>query len=185
MINVKAYLTPSKMYTTTLNLKVPKDSSLEEALGVLDELIASLNLVLSLGKLKGESAEMLQEAIDNTSKILTLLAMGTLKGEPQPEKQREFTSKLERTLEESLNKLEEKLRALWKTHGELREFTYIFPSELSARLNLARTICRRAERRVIEAYREYEFSPLTWAYLNRLSDLLFLLSLNELHKGDD
>ena len=46
----------------------------------------------------------------------------------------------------------------------------------AAALHVARTICRRAERRVVALQREVELPPLVVIYLNRLSDLLFTLA---------
>jgi cob(I)alamin adenosyltransferase len=49
-------------------------------------------------------------------------------------------------------------------------------SELAARLHVARATSRRAERDVLEASASVEINPLVIAYLNRLSDLLFILA---------
>lgn len=46
-------------------------------------------------------------------------------------------------------------------------------SEAAARMHLARTVCRRAERLLVEWTDQENFSPDTLVYLNRLSDLLF------------
>ena len=46
-------------------------------------------------------------------------------------------------------------------------------SELAARLHLARTICRRAERVVVQLGRTDDVGPVAVMFLNRLSDLLF------------
>jgi cob(I)alamin adenosyltransferase len=46
----------------------------------------------------------------------------------------------------------------------------------AAALHLARTVCRRAERNVISAARSEEVNAFAVPYLNRLSDLLFVLS---------
>ncbi len=57
--------------------------------------------------------------------------------------------------------------------------SFILPagSEASARLHVARTVCRRAERRVVAlAERDDRLNPETVRYLNRLSDLLFVLA---------
>jgi len=45
-----------------------------------------------------------------------------------------------------------------------------------ARCHLARTVCRRAERRAITLAREADVNPVAIAYLNRLSDLLFVIA---------
>jgi cob(I)alamin adenosyltransferase len=55
---------------------------------------------------------------------------------------------------------------------ELRSFVLPGGSEAAARLHVARTICRRAERDALAA----DVSPLARIYLNRLSDLLFILA---------
>jgi cob(I)alamin adenosyltransferase len=59
---------------------------------------------------------------------------------------------------------------------ELRSFVLPGGTETSARLHVARTICRRAEREVLLGAQEVELNPLVLAYLNRLSDLLFILA---------
>ena len=59
---------------------------------------------------------------------------------------------------------------------ELRSFVLPGGSETAARLHVARTLCRRAERDVLEASQELELNPLVLRYLNRLSDLLFILA---------
>jgi cob(I)alamin adenosyltransferase len=56
--------------------------------------------------------------------------------------------------------------------------SFILPggTEGAARLHLARTVCRRAEREAIRAAAERPVNPLAITYLNRLSDLLFILA---------
>ena len=59
---------------------------------------------------------------------------------------------------------------------ELRSFVLPGGSEAAARLHVARTVCRRAERDALAAAEEVELNPLALVYLNRLSDLLFILA---------
>lgn len=59
---------------------------------------------------------------------------------------------------------------------ELKSFVLPGGSEVAARLHLARTICRRAEREAIGASIERSVNPVALIYLNRLSDLLFILA---------
>ena len=59
---------------------------------------------------------------------------------------------------------------------ELRSFVLPGGSEAAARLHVARTLCRRAERDVLQGAQEVELNPLVLVYLNRLSDLLFILA---------
>lgn len=58
----------------------------------------------------------------------------------------------------------------------LKSFVLPGGSEQAARLHVARAVCRRAERDVLEAARERPVNPLAIVYLNRLSDLLFILA---------
>ena len=59
---------------------------------------------------------------------------------------------------------------------ELKSFVLPGGSEAAARLHVARAACRRAEREVLEAARARAVNPLAAVYLNRLSDLLFILA---------
>jgi cob(I)alamin adenosyltransferase len=59
---------------------------------------------------------------------------------------------------------------------ELKSFVLPGGGELAARLHVARAVCRRAERVALEAAAQVELNPLVPVYLNRLSDLLFILA---------
>jgi cob(I)alamin adenosyltransferase len=59
---------------------------------------------------------------------------------------------------------------------ELKSFVLPGGSEAAARLHVARAVCRRAERDVLAAAEQVELNPLVSVYLNRLSDLLFVLA---------
>ncbi len=60
--------------------------------------------------------------------------------------------------------------------AELKSFVLPGGSEAAARLHVARAVCRRAERDVLDASERVEINPLVIVYLNRLSDLLFILA---------
>lgn len=68
----------------------------------------------------------------------------------------------------------------------LRSFILPGGSEAAARVHLARAICRRAERAAIAMGRSVPVNPAALAYLNRLSDLLFVLAraINKSGAGD-
>jgi cob(I)alamin adenosyltransferase len=64
-------------------------------------------------------------------------------------------------------------------NAELPDLTsFVLPggSETAARLHVARAVCRRAEREALEAAEQIEINQLALVYLNRLSDLLFILA---------
>jgi cob(I)alamin adenosyltransferase len=60
--------------------------------------------------------------------------------------------------------------------AELRSFVLPGGTETAARLHVARAVCRRAERDVLDAAQRVDLNPLVAVYLNRLSDLLFILA---------
>lgn len=59
---------------------------------------------------------------------------------------------------------------------ELKSFVLPGGSEAAARLHVARALCRRTEREALAAAEEVDLDPLALVYLNRLSDLLFILA---------
>ena len=81
-----------------------------------------------------------------------------------------------RTTQEQVDRLEADCDRFNAELPELRSFVLPGGTEAAARLHVARTICRRAERDALEAAGVHAISPLTLVYLNRLSDLLFILS---------
>jgi cob(I)alamin adenosyltransferase len=60
--------------------------------------------------------------------------------------------------------------------SELTSFVLPGGTEVAARLHVARAVCRRAEREALAAAEEVDLNPLALVYLNRLSDLLFILA---------
>jgi cob(I)alamin adenosyltransferase len=68
---------------------------------------------------------------------------------------------------------------------ELRSFVLPGGTEAAARLHVARAVCRRAEREVLAVAAERELNPLAPVYLNRLSDLLFILARAANAGGDE
>jgi cob(I)alamin adenosyltransferase len=59
---------------------------------------------------------------------------------------------------------------------ELKSFVLPGGTAAAAELHVARTVCRRAEREALLAAQEHDVNPLVIVYLNRLSDLLFILA---------
>jgi cob(I)alamin adenosyltransferase len=68
---------------------------------------------------------------------------------------------------------------------ELRSFVLPGGSEAAGRLHVARATCRHAEREVLACAAERELNPLALVYLNRLSDLLFILARAANAGGDE
>ena len=78
-----------------------------------------------------------------------------------------------RITEEAVDRLEHEIDDANETLPELKSFVLPGGSERAARLFLARAVCRRAERAVLAVP---DANPLAAVYLNRLSDLLFVLA---------
>jgi cob(I)alamin adenosyltransferase len=78
-----------------------------------------------------------------------------------------------RITDEAIERLEREIEAVNTTLPDLKSFVLPGGSERAARLFLARAVCRRAERAVLAVP---DTNPLVGVYLNRLSDLLFVLA---------
>jgi cob(I)alamin adenosyltransferase len=92
-----------------------------------------------------------------------------------------------RVVQSMIDRLEVDCDAFNESLPELRSFVLPGGTAASAGLHVARTACRRAERETLVAAREHDVNPLVAVYLNRLSDLLFILarSANALAGGDE
>jgi cob(I)alamin adenosyltransferase len=75
-----------------------------------------------------------------------------------------------------VDRLEELCDTFNEDLPELKSFVLPGGTCASAGLHVARTVCRRAERETLVAAGEHDVSPLAAVYLNRLSDLLFILA---------
>ncbi len=146
--------------------KVSKDSLRIEALGGVDELNALIGLALSGGLAAdvGEELRAVQNDLFDLGADLALreedkLASGACGIE---------TGQVER--------LERGIDALGEELGSLEEFILPGGSPGAAVLHLARTVCRRAERAVVALSKEEAIGRRVIPYLNRLSDLLFMLA---------
>lgn len=152
------------------NRRVPKNHPRVEACGTVDELNAALGLARALAG-QGQAAESLL-ALQN--ELIGLMGELATAMEDLPRYIRDgfkqLTPDMTARLEQQIHDLEsegEKFRG-WATPGS---------SEASARLDLARTIARRAERRVCALHEAGELgNSEIIVYLNRLSDLLWLMA---------
>lgn len=81
-----------------------------------------------------------------------------------------------RTTQEQVDALESDCDRFNAVLSELRSFVLPGGTEAAAQLHVARTVCRRAERAALVAAEEHALNPVALVYLNRLSDLLFILA---------
>ena len=90
----------------------------------------------------------------------------------------DFKVKIPRVTKTFITRLEKEIDLWEKTLSRLKNFILPGGSPISAKLHLARTVVRRAERSVVTLSKQEKISPLVLSYLNRLSDWLFVLARN-------
>ncbi|HKF15248.1 MAG TPA: cob(I)yrinic acid a,c-diamide adenosyltransferase [Gaiellaceae bacterium] len=143
--------------------RVPKLDCRIAAFGTVDELNSLLGLALA-GGLEGEGRAVL-ERVQNE-----LFDVGADISVPFGREDRL------RVTQPQIDDLEADCDRFNADLAELKSFVLPGGSEVAARLHVARAVCRRAERDVLGAAEQVELNPLVPVYLNRLSDLLFILA---------
>jgi len=154
--------------------RVPKDATRVDAYGAVDELNAVLGGVIAFVE-DPEFAGILHEIQRDLFAVGARLADPRLAREGRSEKDRFEGDRVTR-LESVIDRLEAEL-------PPLRRFILPGGSRAGALLHLARTVCRRAERRIVTLARETEIQPVVITYINRLSDLLFVLARAVNHRA--
>lgn len=94
-----------------------------------------------------------------------------------------LTIEVPRVAETHVTELEKLIDSLLEELDPLREFILPGGTELGAMLHLARTVARRAERVIVAMAAQTEINPHTLIYLNRLSDLLFVMARVANHRA--
>ncbi len=156
--------------------RVPKDHPRVASYGDVDELGALLGLAKSHSR--DADLSMLLQAVQRD-----LFALGAQLADPSARvaarrAKAAITARQVRRLERAIDARERRLPAL-------RSFILSGGSRLGAILHLARTVCRRAERSIVALDHQQKVDPRILAYVNRLSDLLFVLARFENHKGGE
>lgn len=146
--------------------RVAKDSARIEAYGTVDELNAVLGVARASGMPDAFDAPLAR--VQNQ-----LFDLGAELAAPDPAK---FA--LAGVTDECIAALEQEIDAWESTLPPLRQFILPGGTAAAAQLHVARTVCRRAERRVVtlSAIDSEPVAPRTVIYLNRLSDWLFVLA---------
>ena len=144
--------------------RAPKLDPRIAAYGAVDELNSQLGVVLAgelPGRLRGP-LERLQNELFDVGADLSVPFAG-------PDERLRAT-------QEMVDRLEALCDDVNAALPELRSFVLPGGTEASARLHVARTVARRAELRALEADAAHGVNPVALVYLNRLSDLLFVLA---------
>lgn len=152
--------------------RVPKDHHRVEAYGAVDELNAVLGLTIS--QLRAEGSAELAERLQLIQ--ADLFDLGAHLATPSAEEGGRATAHLPDLSPDRVGEMERWMDEAESELEPLRNFILPGGVEAAARLHLARTVCRRAERRVTTLSREADLDERLVIYLNRLSDLLFVLA---------
>ena len=147
------------------NTRIEKDSIRVESYGTIDELNSSL----------GFARNFIED--DEIEKVILKIqrALFNVAGELATVNREEFPEKIEK---EEVKELEDIIDNYLAKMNEEEKSKFIIPgsSKGSAALHMARTICRRAERRITTLAGEEDISPVLQKYVNRLSDVIYTLA---------
>ena len=152
--------------------RVPKDSARVEAYGTVDELNSQIGIALATGlsdRLAAELPEIQNQLFDLGSDLATPAA--SQERHPVPTIEPRHVARLEALIDE-----------LNAVVGPLENFLLPGGSPGAAALHVARTVCRRAERRALSLAGAEPIGSTVLPYLNRLSDALFVMARYENHE---
>ena len=152
---------PYKDTTRVIGGETTKDSLVVQAYGAVDELNAAVGIAHRYAE-EPDVQDMLRDAQRN------LFSIGA-----------ELAGDKPRVADGDIAAVEALIRTCHAKLPPLRRFILPGGSLGASMLHLARTICRRAERNVVRLSREQPVSGSVLKYLNRLSDLLFVLARYE------
>jgi cob(I)alamin adenosyltransferase len=153
--------------------RVGKDDARVDAYGEVDELNAAIGIARSMG-LDPELDDLAQAIQDQ------LFTVGSVLATPRGSKAESVIPKVEPAwvadMESAIDRFDREI-------PPLRNFILPGGTRAAAALHFARTVCRRAERRVVPLCRSGAVESLVVMYLNRLSDLLFTLARVSNHRA--
>ncbi len=137
-----------------------------EAYGTVDELNCHIGMILSTD-LDGRAKKVLVEV---QKKLFVIGAQLATDENAEGLKEKTLCS------EDDINRLEDEMDNMFEVLPELSHFVLPSGSQGAAFAHVARTVCRRAERRIVELAEEVDVDKNLIKYINRLSDYLFVLS---------
>ncbi|MFB6190287.1 MAG: cob(I)yrinic acid a,c-diamide adenosyltransferase [Candidatus Nanohaloarchaea archaeon] len=144
---------------------IEKDSGRIEAYGTVDELNSLVGLIASKNPGKLEEFEQIQNELHVLQAELA------------------NRNSEHRITAEDVERLEERCDAYQEDLPPLRDFVLAGGTEVASLLHMARSVTRRAERRIVALKDERYVRPEVLTYINRLSDLFFLMARDENHES--
>lgn len=175
---MKVYTRAGDSGKTTLfgGEQVRKDSARVSTYGEVDE----LNAALGVAGAELEDAD-LREWLSAIQ--ASLFNLGGELAVPDVEALEAKGKGIPRVADAEVDELERWIDQLDSELTPLRNFVLPGGTRAAAALHLARTVCRRAERRVVWLAEREEIAPVLIRYLNRLSDLLFVMARTANHRA--
>jgi cob(I)alamin adenosyltransferase len=149
--------------------RVRKDDVRVEAYGTVDELNALLGVAVSVSQ-DPDLARLLTHIQHD------LFSLGADLATPESAGEKHGRAVVSRVDDGAATRLEHEIDRLESELAPLNRFILPGGSPLAAQLHLARTVCRRAERRCVRVLDSETVNPNIVRYLNRLSDLLFVMA---------
>jgi cob(I)alamin adenosyltransferase len=148
-----------------------KDHPRVEAFGTVDELNAQVGLAVTAcdgaRPLHGRLVEMLGDIMSR------LFDLGADLATPVDTRHRD---KVAAVTDAHVTEVERWIDEIDGPNRPMKNFVLPGGTALAARLHVARTVCRRAERRIVALTRMSEINPESVRYVNRLSDLFFAMA---------
>lgn len=165
----KVYTRTGDEGTTSLvgGVRVKKTNSRIEAYGTVDELSANLGLLAALMKDGEEEKEFIFRIQRNLFTICAYLATDKSQTEVAPSFMLD---------PEEVDVLERELDTINASIPPQHDFILPGGSKYAAHAHVCRTVCRRAERRIFFLGESTKLDPTMLAYMNRLSDYLYVLA---------
>lgn len=173
---MKIYTKTGDKGTTSLigGTRVSKDDVRLEAYGTFDELSAFIAVLSDSEGVERHEIEVMDK-IQNC--LLVLESCLALESQRDDETTRQQVKKyIPEITESDVKFLEDEIDAMNLQLEPLRCLIIPGGNILSSRCHVCRTVCRRAERRLVEMGREYEVDDVLRRFVNRLSDYFFTLS---------
>jgi len=163
---MKIYTKTGDLGQTSLNSpqRIPKSNIRVEAYGTVDELNSILGLIMTM-----DFHNSIKSDIEKIQILLFKVGSDLATPTDSP-----MNKKIQRIDEEDVLFLEKKIDLYDSELPELRNFIIPGGSQQSAFLNFARTVARRAERRVVALNEQEEINSYIIKFLNRLADYLFI-----------
>ncbi|MBR5983553.1 MAG: cob(I)yrinic acid a,c-diamide adenosyltransferase [Bacteroidales bacterium] len=167
---MKIYTRTGDKGTTSLvgGTRIEKDDIRIESYGTIDELNSNIGMIRNF---------CIEKSDDDTINIIQnkLFSIGSFLATPDEEAYEKITAKIHKISEEDINNVEKEIDRISENLPPQKGFVLPTGCEITSWCNISRTVCRRAERRIVSLSKIGFIDKNIMLYINRLSDYLFVL----------